>query len=61
MSQCLLSLALIICYTYRFLLIDSLVEKFRSTYLEEFIDVSNLAYWDQVRPDIMLWFHTKVK
>ena len=48
MALCSLALAHFTCYIYRFVLVNDLVESLRASYLEEFVDVSFLALWDQV-------------
>ena len=37
------------CYIYRYVLIAETVELLRATYHEEYISVTFVAYWDQVR------------
>jgi hypothetical protein len=44
-----LSLMYIIFYVYRFILVSETVESLRSTYFSQFVDVSFLAFWDEVR------------
>ncbi|XP_021343133.1 uncharacterized protein LOC110443309 isoform X2 [Mizuhopecten yessoensis] len=49
--QCLmvaLSLTYIGCYLYRFMLVWEALENMRSTYFEQFVDVSFLAVWDEI-------------
>ncbi|XP_033762676.1 polycystic kidney disease protein 1-like 1 [Pecten maximus] len=49
--QCLmvgLSLTFIACYLYRFMLVWEALENMRSTYFEQFVDVSLLAVWDEI-------------
>ena len=45
---CLVSLGFCFCYIYRFFLVSDTIERFRSTYYEEFVDVSFVAVWDEV-------------
>jgi len=47
-SHCALSVTLVVGLIYRFMLIAETVETFRSTYFEEFIDVTDVEYWDEV-------------
>jgi len=47
-SHCVLSVCLVIGLICRFLLIAETIEKLRSTYFEEFVDVSGVEYWDKV-------------
>ncbi len=49
MSLCVMLLSYIGCYIYRYVLIADAVELLRATYHEEFISLTFLAYWDQVR------------
>ena len=47
-TTCVVSMGFCVCYTYRFFLVSDTVERLRSTYYEEFIDVSFVAVWDEV-------------
>ncbi|ELU08773.1 hypothetical protein CAPTEDRAFT_228900 [Capitella teleta] len=47
-SQCLLSLAFVGCFMFRFLLVGAKVQDLRSTYKEQFMDVSDVHEWDEV-------------
>ena len=47
-SHCVLSVCLVIGLIYRFMLIAETIEKLRSTYFEEFVDISDVEYWDKV-------------
>ena len=47
--QCVASLAFVACYVYRFAVVSETVEHLRATYLEQFVDVAEVALWDQVR------------
>jgi len=46
--RCMLSVTLVVGLIHRFMIIAETVEKFRSTYFEEFVDVSYVEYWDKV-------------
>jgi len=54
LSYCVLSATLVIGLIYRFMIVASTVEKFRSTYFEEFVDVSGVECWDKVSLLIVL-------
>ncbi|XP_052094392.1 polycystic kidney disease protein 1-like 1 isoform X3 [Mytilus californianus] len=43
-----LSLTYIVFYVYRFILVSETVENLRSTYFRQFVDVSFLAFWDEI-------------
>ena len=47
-SRCVLSIVLVIGLIYRFMIVAETVEKLRSTYFEDFVDVSDAEYWDKV-------------
>ena len=47
-SQCMLAVTLVVGLICRFMVIAETIEKFRSTYFEEFVDVSGVEYWDKV-------------
>jgi len=47
-SQCVLSICLVVGLIYRFMLVAETIEKLQSTYFEEFVDVSDVEYWDKV-------------
>ena len=46
--QCVASLAFVAFYVYRFAVVSETVEHLRATYLEQFVDVAEVALWDQV-------------
>ena len=46
--ECVISLTYVGCYIYRFVVVADVIEEIRSTYKEEFVDVSPVAFWDQV-------------
>jgi hypothetical protein len=48
-----LLLTYIVCYIYRFVIVGELVELLRSTYHEEFLDVSFVAFWDQMLKSLL--------
>jgi len=47
-TQCMLSVSLVVTLICRFMVVAETIEKLRSTYFEEFVDVSNVEYWDKV-------------
>ncbi len=55
-SQCLISLALIVSFTYRFLLVDAAVQLMRDSYYSVFVDISNVAAWDEVSASLLNFF-----
>ncbi|KAK2159449.1 hypothetical protein LSH36_153g04090 [Paralvinella palmiformis] len=47
-TQGLLSLAYIVCYVYRFILVADTVERLRATYHEIYVDISHVVQWDHL-------------
>jgi len=43
-----LSVCLVVGLIYRFMIVADTVEKLRSTYFEEFVDISDVEYCDRV-------------
>ncbi len=60
MALCVMLLAYIGCYIYRYVLIADTVEELRSTYHEQFISITFVAYWDQVRDFLARLLHVSV-
>ena len=46
--QCVIAVMYVGCYVYRFVVVSATIEEIRATYREEFVDVSPVAFWDQV-------------
>ena len=49
MGTIIIALTYFAMYVTRFIFVEEVIHRFHSTYLEEFVDVSAVAYWDQVR------------
>ena len=49
MGTIIIALTYFAMYVTRFIFVEEVIHRFHSTYLEEFVDVSSVAYWDQVR------------
>ncbi|KAJ8024678.1 Polycystic kidney disease protein 1-like 1 [Holothuria leucospilota] len=52
---CMLSLTYFAMYVYRFAHVTDITKRLKATYMEEFVDVSFLAYWDQCLRDLIGW------
>ncbi|XP_038044344.1 polycystic kidney disease protein 1-like 1 isoform X2 [Patiria miniata] len=63
MGMIILSLTYFAMYVCRFMYVNSATQHLRETYLEEFVDFSLLAYWDQILKDLLasLIFLSSVK
>lgn len=41
-------------YVYRFAHVTDITHRLRETYMQEFVDMSFLAYWDQVKENLIM-------
>ncbi|KAL8570217.1 hypothetical protein ACOMHN_029917 [Nucella lapillus] len=50
---CVTSLAYIVCYVYRFVLVSELIEVLRSTFYEQFVSLTFITTWDELLRSLM--------
>lgn len=55
MSLILVSITYFAMYVYRFAYVSEAGRRLKATYLEEFVDLSFLAWWDQVCSQFILY------
>lgn len=48
MSICIASILYMVCYIYRFVLVSEVIENLRSTFYQEFVDISFITFWDEI-------------